>query len=246
MQESQKLMPDAPVVYAADYAGMPYGMKSEEELSARVPALLGRLVERYRPRLVTIACNTASTITLDYVRSALDVPVVGTVPAIKPASEITKTGVIGLLGTQATIRQPYVDKLSADFASDKRLIRFGAPSLVDAVEAKLRGEKPDPMILQEAISGLTSQEGGDDIDTIILACTHFPLIQQELQNTIGRPINFIDGAKGIANRIKFLTADTQWPKTRTESVFVTTGDPKTLIPYQPVLQKYGFSAIESL
>ena len=81
LKESRKLLPDAPFVYAADYAGLPYGMKSEEELAARVPAILGRLVERYHPELVTIACNTASTIALEHVRSALDLPVVGTVPA---------------------------------------------------------------------------------------------------------------------------------------------------------------------
>ena len=123
LRETMKLLPRAPVVYAADYAGLPYGMKSEAELAARVPALLGRLVERYKPMLATIACNTASTIALEHVRSALNIPVVGTVPAIKPASLLTKTGVIGLLGTQATVRQPYVDRLAADFANDKILLR---------------------------------------------------------------------------------------------------------------------------
>ena len=85
----QAALPNAPIVFAADYAGLPYGIKTEAEISARVPALLGRLVERYQPRLVTIACNTACTIALTHVRAALDVPVVGTVPAIKPAAEAT-------------------------------------------------------------------------------------------------------------------------------------------------------------
>ena len=111
-------LPLAPIVYAADYAGLPYGTKSEAEIAARVPALLGRLVERYKPALVVIACNTACTIALSHVRAALNVPVVGTVPAIKPASLATHSGVIGLLGTQATIRQPYVDQLQAEFASE--------------------------------------------------------------------------------------------------------------------------------
>ena len=143
----QAALPNTPIVFAADYAGLPYGTKTEAEISARVPALLSRLVERYRPRLVTIACNTACTIALAHVRAALDVPVVATVPAIKPAAEATQSGVIGLLGTAATVRQSYVDKLYADHAPDITLLRHAAPELVSAAEAKIRGEPVDPAVM---------------------------------------------------------------------------------------------------
>ena len=113
LEPTRALLPNAPIVYAADSAGFPYGKRSEAEIASRVPALLGRLVERFHPRLAVIACNTASTIALDHVRSALDLPVVGTVPAIKPAAEMSKSRVIGVLGTEATVRQPYVDDLAA-------------------------------------------------------------------------------------------------------------------------------------
>src|SRR6478735_1157905 len=96
---AKALMPNIPVVYAAESAGFPYGTKSDAELTARVPALLGRLVERYRPRIAVIACNTAATVALSHVRAALDIPVVGTVPAIKPAALASKSRVIGVLGT---------------------------------------------------------------------------------------------------------------------------------------------------
>src|SRR5690349_22444697 len=99
---TRELLPNAPLVYVADNAGFPYGKKTEAELATRVPALLGRLVERFRPRLAVIACNTASTIALDDARAVLDLPIVGTVPAIKPAAERSKTRVIGVLGTEAT------------------------------------------------------------------------------------------------------------------------------------------------
>lgn len=246
LAECQKLMPNAPVVYAADYAGLPYGVKSEQELASRVPALLGRLVERYQPQLVTIACNTASTITLDFVRSALDVPVVGTVPAIKPASEMTKSGVIGLLGTQATIRQPYVDRLANEFASDKKLIRFAAPELVHAAEAKLRNESVDPIVFGEALKGLTSQADGDKIDTIVLACTHFPLVTDELRPFLSDKIRFVDGAAGIARRIAYLTQSQKWPKHTGHGIFVTTGDRSAIAPCQPALETYGLNEFESL
>lgn len=244
--ETIKLLPNAPIVYAADYAGLPYGMKSEAELAARVPALLGRLVERYRPQLVTIACNTASTIALDHVRSALDIPVVGTVPAIKPASELTKTGVIGLLGTRATIRQPYVDRLAADFAADKILLRHAASELVYAAEAKLRGETPDAGVIAEAMSGLINQAGGEQMDTVILACTHFPLLHDELAEAAEKPIQFIDGAQGIARRIAYLTKNTRWPSERQDGIFVTTGAIADIEPYRPAFAEYGIRRFEKL
>lgn len=246
LRETIKLLPHAPIVYAADYAGLPYGMKSEAELAARVPALLGRLVERYKPLLATIACNTASTIALDHVRSALNIPVVGTVPAIKPASILTKTGVIGLLGTRATIRQPYVDRLAADFASDKTLLRHAAPDLVYAAEAKLRGEKPDPRVIEAAISGLMNQAGGEKMDTVILACTHFPLLRDELSEAAQRPIQFIDGAQGIARRIADLTKNTTWPSESRDGIFVTTGELGDIEPYQPAIGQYGIKQFETL
>lgn len=246
LKEAQKLLPTAPVIYAADYAGMPYGMKSEAELSTRIPLLLGRLVERYKPQLVTIACNTASTIALDVVRSVLDIPVVGTVPAIKPASLMTKTGVIGLLGTRATIRQPYVDRLHSEFAADKILLRFGAPELVHAAEAKLRGEPPDPKIIDLAVGGLLEQEYGEKIDTVILACTHFPLLQEELQKSFVRDIKFIDGSQGIARRIAYLTNDVTWPESPENGVFVTTDRIEKLLPYRSRLEEFGLTRLDAL
>src|SRR5438067_7965187 len=138
---TRALLPHAPIVYAADNAAFPHGTRTEAEIASRVPALLGRLVERFHPRLAVIACNTASTIALEHVRSALDLPVVGTVPAIKPASEMSKSRVIGVLGTQATVRQPYVDDLAARFAADCIIIRHGSPELVELAEAKLAGDE---------------------------------------------------------------------------------------------------------
>jgi len=199
------MMPDAPVIYAADNAGLPYGNKTEAQIAARVSGLLGRMTERFHPRLVCIACNTASTIALASVREVLEVPIVGTVPAIKPAAAMTKTGVIGLLGTEATIRQGYVDRLEAEFAADKLLLRHAAPELVAAAEAKLRGEPVAGDVYARAAASLRTMPGGERIDTVVLACTHFPLVQPELQAAFGPNVAFIDGSDGIARRIAFLT-----------------------------------------
>lgn len=200
----RKLMPGQSVVYAADNAGFPYGTKTEAEIAARVPALLGRLVERYRPRLAVIACNTASTIALAHVRAALDLPVVGTVPAIKPAAERSVSRVIGVLGTEATVRQPYVDRLSAEFASDCVVLRHGSARLVALAEAKLAGEHVTPADVAPELEGLTAQPGGDRMDMVVLACTHFPLLADELAAAAERPMGFVDGGAGIARRVAHL------------------------------------------
>lgn len=241
---TRALLPTAPIVYAADYAGLPYGQKSEVELAARVPALLGRLVERYQPRLAVIACNTASTIALSHVRAALDLPIVGTVPAIKPAAEITRTGVIGVLGTEATVRQPYVDDLGAKFADGKAVLRHGSPGLVTGAEAKLRGEAIDPAVIARAVAGLRDQPGGADMDVIVLACTHFPLLQDELQAAVGPDVRLIDGAAGIARRIAHLTEGQAWPTDASPGVAVFTRSPDRPPPPLAALAPYGIDRIE--
>jgi glutamate racemase len=249
--KARAVLPQAPMVYAADYAGMPYGEKSEMEVATRVCALLGRLSERYRPRLVVIACNTASVIALAHVRAVLGVPVVGTVPAIKPASEMTKTGVFGLLGTKATIRQPYTDRLEAEFASGMTMLRHAAPQLVYAAEAKLRGEDPDRHVLRDSVAGLIRQPGGEALDTMILGCTHFPLVEEELgeaARALGHPhpIRFVDGSDGIARRIVHLTEGQGWPAEPIPGLFVTTGTLDQIAPYRQHLAGHGLSQITSL
>ncbi|RYD91994.1 MAG: glutamate racemase, partial [Sphingomonadales bacterium] len=154
------LLPQAPIVYVADSAGFPYGIRSEAEIAARVPALLGRLAERYDPRLIVIACNTASTIALQHVRAALDIPIVGTVPAIRPAALLSKTRVIGVLGTEATVRQPYVDDLTARFAQDCAVLRHGSAELVEVAERALAGETPPADRPTKNPSGTTTGRSG--------------------------------------------------------------------------------------
>ncbi|WP_188236998.1 glutamate racemase [Sphingopyxis sp. LK2115] len=243
---TRALLPTAPIVYAADYAGLPYGRKSDDELAARVPALLGRLVERYQPRLAVIACNTASTIALGHVRAALDLPIVGTVPAIKPAAAMTRTGVIGVLGTEATVRQPYVDDLSARFAGDRTVLRHGSPGLVTGAEAKLRGEAVDPEVIVRAVAGLREQPRGEALDVVVLACTHFPLLKTELQAGFGPDVALIDGAEGIARRIAHLTAGQAWPDIAAPGVAVfTRGDDRQPPPISALLP-YGIASIETI
>ena len=231
-------LPQAPVIYVADNAGLPYGGKTEAEIAARVSGLLGRMTERLRPRLVCIACNTASTIALAAVRDVLEVPIVGTVPAIKPAAAMTTSGVIGLLGTAATIRQGYVDRLEAQFAGGRTLLRHGAPELVTAAEARLRGHAPDPEAATRAAAALRAMPGGDLIDTVVLACTHFPLIADELGAAFGPGVQFIDGATGIARRIVALTQGQDFARVEPDLALFTRDEPD-LADLAPALAAAG-------
>jgi glutamate racemase len=240
------LLPRTPIVYVADSAGYPYGTKSAAEIEARVPALLGRLAERFDPELIVIACNTASTIALDAVRAALDLPIVGTVPAIKPAAERSKSRVIGVLGTEATVRQPYVDRLSAEFASDCLVLRHGSAELVDLAEAKLRGEPADPAAYRASLAGLLDQPGGYRMDTVVLACTHFPLVEDELADAAGRPLHFVDGKEGIARRTAWLLRDKSWPDGPGDGLALFTRRTPALDSYRAGLGAFGLARIEAL
>jgi len=240
---TRKLLPNAPIVYAADSAGFPYGTKSDAELASRVPALLGRLVERFHPRLAVIACNTASTIALEHVRSALELPVVGTVPAIKPAAEMSKSRVIGVLGTEATVRQGYVDDLAARFASDCTIIRHGSPELVELAEAKLAGDEISVDAVRAAAQPMFDAPEGDRIDTVVLACTHFPLLDDELRGAFPN-VDYIDGGPGIARRIAYLTRDQAWPSVPTAGLMLFTSPTRT--PSLAVLAGFGIGEIRTL
>lgn len=245
LREVRAALPQAPVIYAADNGGLPYGTKSEAEIAARVCGLLGRMSERYRPRLICIACNTASTIALAMVRDVLNVPIVGTVPAIKPAAAATRSGTIGLLGTAATIRQSYVDRLEAEFARGKTLLRFAASDLVGAAEAKLRGQPFDPAAIAAAVDGLRSQPGGECIDTVVLACTHFPLLKDELGTAFGPGVRLVDGSQGIARRIVHLTQGQAFQRSSPDLALFTKAE-RGLELLRPAMAGYGLDRFEVL
>jgi glutamate racemase len=250
LSEIRAKLPTAPLVYASDHAAMPYGERDEAELAARIPKLLSKLVERYRPRIAVIACNTACTIALEHIREALDIPVVGTVPAIKPAAEQTQTGVFGLLGTRATIRQQYVDKLEADFAQGNLLLRAAAPELVTAAEAKLSGGKVDRAAVKGSLGRLIeSHPKGRMLDVIILGCTHFPLLLEELQDAakamkLDQELKFLDGAGAISRRVVALTDGQNWPVESAPGLMVTTAKVEVLHPYRSALRVYGLETLE--
>lgn len=208
-REIMGLAPSLSVNYAADSEFFPYGDKSDEALRARVPRVAKALCEASRPDVFVIACNTASTLALEAVRDVLDIPVIGTVPAIKPAAARSKTGVIGLLATPGTVRREYTARLIEDFASQTRVIMHGSVDLVHLAERQAAGEAISLEAFRAAQAPLFEADGGDEIDTVVLACTHFPLIRGELAATVPHPVTFIDSGEAIARQTLRMMPDTE-------------------------------------
>lgn len=200
--EIRKRLPNLQMSYAADDIFRPYGAKTEAQLKARLPRLLWELTETVQPDLVVIACNTASTTALSDIRAALDIPVIGVVPAIKPAAAASRTKTIAVLGTPGTVERRYVDDLINDFASDCHVILQGSVNLVDIAEKKLAGEPVDLDWVRTEISPMFNGRNGADIDAVVLACTHFPLLREELKACVTQSVQWIDSGDAIARRVE--------------------------------------------
>lgn len=201
LKEISRHSPNAELVFASDNAAFPYGILSEEHLMERVIKVVGRLIEKTNPSIAVIACNSASTLVLEELRHRFDIPFVGVVPAIKPAAKQSKSKVIGLLATPGTIERSYTDALIADFASDCTLVRVGSSELVQMAEQKLRGIAPDKAMLKEIVAPFSEQQ---DLDVIVLACTHFPLLIEELEPLLPAKVHWIDSGEAIARRVESL------------------------------------------
>lgn len=195
-------MPNLHQSYVADDAFRPYGDKSERQLRARLPGLLASLTTMLDPDVVVIACNTASTTALGEIRAALSVPVIGVVPAIKPAARESRTRTIGVLGTPGTVRRKYVDRLIADFAADCHVVLRGSTLLVAQAEAKLAGKAVDMDVITAELAPLFSGRHGADVDAVVLACTHFPLLADELRAASRQSVRWIDSGAAIARRVE--------------------------------------------
>lgn len=203
-REIRAVLPDLHQSYLADDAFRPYGEKTEEQLRARLPELLAPICAMLSPDIVVIACNTASTTALPSIRAALDIPVVGVVPAIKPAAAISKTKTIAVLGTPGTVRRAYVDTLIDQYASDCVVRLRGSVYLVEEAERKLRGLPVDMTRIRAEIAPLFDGPSGANIDAVVLACTHFPLLQNELQAAANQPVTWVDSGEAVARRVKSL------------------------------------------
>ncbi len=201
LREVVRARPDARYIYAADDAFFPYGKQREADLVERVVVVMTDLVASHRPDLVVIACNTASTVALPQLRARFDVPFVGTVPAIKPACAASRSRLVSVLGTEATVQREYTQALIRDFAGDCVVNLVGSPRLAELAEAALHGAPVDDAEIGREIAPCFVEAHGSRTDTVVLACTHYPLLLERLRLLAAWPVTFMDPAPAIARRV---------------------------------------------
>jgi glutamate racemase len=204
LREIVATRPDAHYVYVADDAFFPYGQHSEDRIIARVVPLIGELIAAHAPDLVVIACNTASTLVMSHLRDAYHLPFVGTVPAIKPACMRSKTRRVSVLGTKGTVQREYTKALIRDFAQGCEVTLVGSAALASLAEAALNGrDVKDAEILAELTPCFVGESEGVSArtDTVVLACTHYPLLMDRFTALAPWPVDWIDPAPAIARRV---------------------------------------------
>jgi len=211
LREIVAARPDAHYVYVADDAFFPYGHHTEDQIVARVVPLIGELIDAHAPDLVVIACNTASTLVMSYLRSAYKIPFVGTVPAIKPACAQSKTKRVSVLGTKGTVQREYTKALIRDFAHGCEVTLVGSPELASLAENALSGHPVGDEDIVAELAPCFVGDGADPTartDTVVLACTHYPLLLDRLVRLAPWPVAWIDPAPAIARRVSDLLGPT--------------------------------------
>jgi glutamate racemase len=201
LREARVLMPDRHFVYVADDAGFPYGGWEEDKLREHIVKLFEGLIARHDPEVVVIACNTASTLVLGDLRAAFpDTPFVGTVPAIKPAAERTRSGLISVLATPGTVKRQYTRDLIGDWASKVHVRLVGSQNLAGLAEIYMRDGFVDEEAVREEIESCFIEQDGRRTDIVVLACTHYPFLVNRMRKTAPWPVDWIDPAEAIARR----------------------------------------------
>lgn len=223
-REVARVRPDAQFVYAADAAAFPYGAWNEAALSDRVAQIMDDLIARYRPDLVVIACNTASTLALPVLRARHSVPFVGTVPAIKPACETSVSKLISVLATPGTVRRDYTASLIRDFAQTCKVALVPSDRLAGLAEAVLNGDPVDDADIRAEIEPCFVRDGSTRTDTVVLACTHYPLILDHLKRLAPWPVSWVDPAPAIARRVASLLGPTTRAATPKPVLLAATGE----------------------
>lgn len=238
--------PDARLVYAADDAGFPYGRLDEQMLAARVLAVMERLIDRCHPDLVVIACNTASTLVLPALRARFAIPFVGTVPAIKPAAALTRSGLISVLATPGTVARDYTRGLIETYARGCEVTLVGATRLAGLAEAALKGESVDDDAIGAEIAPCFVEKAGARTDVVTLSCTHYPLLIERMKRLAPWPVAWIDPAPAIARRVAELlgpvTPVQGKPPAETTALFTSGAD--VTGPLRIALAGYGLANVE--
>lgn len=230
LREARVLMPDRRFVYVADDSGFPYGGWREEDLKGHIVQLFHELIAEHTPVLCVIACNTASTLVLDDLRSAFPAtPFVGTVPAIKPAAERTRSGLVTVLATPGTVRRTYTRDLIQSFASQCHVRLVGSQNLAGLAESYIRGQMVEPAEIEAEILPCFVEQEDRQTDIVVLACTHYPFLVNRFRALAPWPVDWLDPAEAIARRALSLLSEPGSAADTDDRVVFTSRDPDFLV-----------------
>jgi glutamate racemase len=250
-REIARLRPESDYIYLADDAAFPYGALREDGLVARVQSVLNAAIAEYAPDLVVIACNTASTLVLPPLRAAYPaLPFVGTVPAIKPAAERSRSQMISVLATPGTVARDYTRTLIATHAGHCRVTLVGSQMLASIAEAEMNGEAIDDKEIAGEIAPcfVRNDENGARTDTIVLACTHYPLLQKYFARLAPWPVEWIDPAPAIARRVDAVLSEKFGPRSASRNIgegrAIFTSGKRPPSSLEKALLKMGLAALD--
>ena len=242
LREARVLMPERNFVYVADDAAFPYGNWAEPDLTARLLELFGELIARYTPVVCVIACNTAFTLAGQALRETYpDMTFVGTVPAIKPAAERTRSGLVSVLATPGTVKRAYTRELIQSFASQCHVRLVGSENLARMAESYIRGGKLEDEAVLTEISGCFVEKEGKKTDIVVLACTHYPFLANIFRKLAPWPVDWLDPAEAIARQARRLVPVTDHLKSDGEAdlAHFTAGSPD--FATRRLLQGFGLA-----
>jgi len=230
LREARVLMPDRQYIYVADDAAFPYGAWEEAELLSHMVTLFGGLLETYKPEIVVIACNTASTLAIERLREVYpDQVFVGTVPAIKPAAERTRSGLVSVLATPGTVKRQYTHDLISDWASKVDVTLVGSVELARLAETYMRGGLVDEDAVLKEILPCFVEGDGKRTDIVVLACTHYPFLVNRMRKMAPWPVDWIDTSEAIARRAASLLGSSDAAELGEQDVALfTSGKPDAL------------------
>jgi len=218
---------DVNIIYFADTLNYPYGKKDEKTIGNILFNIYNSLKNEFNISLIVIACNTASVSALSFLRSQISIPVIGTVPAIKPAAKVTKNNRIGIIATETTVKLDYIQNLIKNFAKNKEVFIKSCPKLVDAAENFYSTEKIQE-ILKEELSFFVAK----DIDTLVLGCTHYSFLLEDINNFFNNKVKILDSREGVSKRILQLLLEEVKDKNSKKLLFISNRDIEIKKKYQ--------------
>lgn len=220
LSELQKLLPKESFIYVADQAYAPYGKKTKTQIKTRA-LKIAEFLKSKNCKLIIIACNTATIASIDFLRNKISIPIVGVVPVIKTAAEISKTKNVTLYATPSTAKSAYTNRLIKKFAQGIIVHKNGTTGLENIIE---RGETDSlkiKHILKKSLSTISKQ----GIDVVILGCTHYPFIRDEIKKNVPSNVFIIDSGQAVARQVKrVLKANNELSKEKRSDLYYTTKD----------------------